>query len=52
MRTDVWINYDYATLNLRITFTWYENNKTILQKLNHDVDFRLTLLEWVNFWVF
>ena len=48
-RTDVWINYDSATLNLSITFTGYENNKTILQRLNHDVDFRLTLPEWVTF---
>lgn len=49
-RTDVWINYDSVTLNLSVTFTGYdENNKTILQKLNHDVNFRLTLPEWVTF---
>ncbi|KAL8554808.1 hypothetical protein ACS0TY_002845 [Phlomoides rotata] len=45
---DAWITYDSTSQIIRVVFTSYMNNKTQTSTLEHRVDLRLELPEWVS----
>ncbi|CAM8990518.1 unnamed protein product [Rhodiola kirilowii] len=45
---EAWIDYDAVSKELRVVFTGFDNkNETVLQSLNHTIDFRKILPEYV-----
>ncbi|OMO63471.1 hypothetical protein COLO4_32421 [Corchorus olitorius] len=46
---DAWINYNSSSKILNVSFSGFQDNATIRQNIQHEVDFRKYLSEWAIF---